>query len=54
MAEGAERLSGLVGGQGLVAQAELLVPELKDALDRGLAHVPVRVPPELFYYFCTK
>ena len=43
MTEGAERLSGLVGGQGLVAQAELLVPELEDSLDRGLSHVPVRV-----------
>lgn len=41
--EGTERLSGLVGGEGLVAQAELLVPELEDSLDRGLSHVPVRV-----------
>ena len=43
MTEGAERLSGLVGGEGLVAQAELLVPELEDSLDRGLSHVPMRV-----------
>ena len=43
MTEGAERLSGLVGGEGLVAQPELLVPELENSLDRGLSHVPVRV-----------
>ena len=41
--ERAERLAGLVGGEGLVAQAELLVPELEDALDSALAHVSVGV-----------
>ena len=43
MAERAERLAGLVRGEGLVAQAELLVPELEDALDSALTHVPVGV-----------
>ena len=41
--ERAERLASLVGGEGLVAQAELLVPELEDALDSALTHVPVGV-----------
>ena len=41
--ERAERLAGLVGGEGRVAQAELLVPELEDALDSALAHVSVGV-----------
>ena len=43
MTERAERLAGLVGGEGLVAQAELLVPELEDFLDLASAHVAVRV-----------
>ena len=43
MTERAERLAGLVGGEALVAEPELLVPELEDFADGAVAHVAVGV-----------
>ena len=41
MTERAERLAGLVGGEALVAEPELQVPELEDFADGAVAHVAV-------------